>query len=162
LQSFRTHFRQSNTHSKRRLIRAGDLQQYLQQTCSFRLLLGYGCASAGIISPYLTSINHLFTSTYKRDNRTVDPKVGDPSPFEGGFAQEAHSARLTTNSPSRTRTYNLAVNSRSLYRLSYRGNNQSSWNSIMSIMQFCPVLSSLIIFSISYCNKTYEWWINAP
>ena len=25
------------------------------------------------------------------------------------------------NSPSRTRTYNLAVNSRSLYRLSYRG-----------------------------------------
>ncbi len=29
--------------------------------------------------------------------------------------------RYSRNSPSRTRTYNLAVNSRSLYRLSYRG-----------------------------------------
>ena len=29
--------------------------------------------------------------------------------------------RLYDNSPSRTRTYNLAVNSRSLYQLSYRG-----------------------------------------
>ncbi len=27
------------------------------------------------------------------------------------------------NSPSRTRTYDLAVNSRSLYQLSYRGSN---------------------------------------
>ena len=31
------------------------------------------------------------------------------------------SAELMFNSPSRTRTYDLAVNSRSLYQLSYRG-----------------------------------------
>jgi len=27
------------------------------------------------------SINHLFTDTYKRDNRTVDPKVEGSDPF---------------------------------------------------------------------------------
>ena len=57
------------------LIQTGDLQQNLQQICTFMLLLGYGCASVSIISSYLTSIKHLFTITYKLRFRTVDPKV---------------------------------------------------------------------------------------
>ena len=58
-----------------------DLQQNLQQTCAFGLLLGFGCASASILSPYFTSIKHLFTNTYKPLARTVDPKVVGSSPI---------------------------------------------------------------------------------
>jgi len=42
--------------------------------------LGYGCASVSIISPYLTSINRLFTNTYERDNGTENPCIGGSSP----------------------------------------------------------------------------------
>jgi hypothetical protein len=58
-----------------------DLQQNLQQPCAFGLRLGFGCASASILSPYLKSINCLFTNTYKCPERTVDPKVEGSSPF---------------------------------------------------------------------------------
>ena len=39
-------------------------------------LLGFACASPGITSCYLTSINHLFTISYKRDRGTHNPEVG--------------------------------------------------------------------------------------
>jgi hypothetical protein len=57
------------------------LHQNLHQIYSMRLRFGFGCASASIISSYLTSISHLLTSTYKRENRTVDPKVVGSSPI---------------------------------------------------------------------------------
>jgi hypothetical protein len=57
------------------LIRAIDLQQNLQQTCSFELLLRFGCASVSIITLYLTSINPLFTNTYKHGFGTHNPLV---------------------------------------------------------------------------------------
>jgi len=58
-----------------------DLQQDLQQTCASGLLLGFGRASASILSPYFTSIKHLLKNTYKPPARTVDPKVEGSSPF---------------------------------------------------------------------------------
>ena len=56
-----------------RLIRASDLQQRLQQTCAFGLLLGYGCASASIISPLLTSISVFLTIAYKATESISNP-----------------------------------------------------------------------------------------
>ena len=58
-----------------RLIRAGDLQQYLQQTCSLGLLLGYGCASVSIISPFSAIINRLVTNTYRTHFRFRKPML---------------------------------------------------------------------------------------
>ena len=55
------------------LIRVDNLQQNLQQTCAFRLLLRHGCASASIISLYLTVVNHLLTNTYKTPERIRNP-----------------------------------------------------------------------------------------
>ncbi|MBA7641829.1 hypothetical protein ES703_49514 [subsurface metagenome] len=49
------------------------MQQNLQQTCTFRLLLGYCCASVSIISLYLAIVNHLFTNTYKNLERIRNP-----------------------------------------------------------------------------------------
>ena len=66
------------------LIRASDLQQNLQQTCTFRLRSCFGCASASFISSYLTSINHFHTNTYKPPFRTVDLKVAGSSPAGRG------------------------------------------------------------------------------
>lgn len=58
---------------KKGLIRATDLQQ----TSIFRLLLRFGCASASIISLYLTSINVFRTNTYKTTVLTENPCVGE-------------------------------------------------------------------------------------
>jgi len=41
-----------NAESITGLLRAADLQSNLQQTCTFKLLLGFGCTSANIISPF--------------------------------------------------------------------------------------------------------------
>jgi len=57
------------------------LQQNLQQTCTFVLLLAYGCASASIISLYFTVINHLLTIIYKRRCRAENPCVGGSNPL---------------------------------------------------------------------------------
>jgi len=76
-------------------IRAGRLQQNLQQTCASALRLGFGCASASILSPYLTSIKRLSTSTYKRRLRTVDPKVEGSRPF-GLVTQVPETPALTS------------------------------------------------------------------
>ena len=46
-----------------------------QQLPSVRLRFGFGCASVGIISLYLTNINRLFTNTYKPQCQTINPKV---------------------------------------------------------------------------------------
>jgi len=63
------------------LTRAYDLQQNLQQACTFRLLSRYCYATASIISSFLAIINLVFTNTYKTLVRTVDPKVEGSSPF---------------------------------------------------------------------------------
>jgi len=52
-----------------------DLQQNLQQTCAFGLLSRYCCATASIISSFLSIINHLLTNTYKPHKRPVDPML---------------------------------------------------------------------------------------
>jgi len=53
----------------------------LQQTCTFVLLLAYGCSSASIISLYFTVINHLLTTIYTRGFRTENPCVGGSNPL---------------------------------------------------------------------------------
>lgn len=60
---------------KNRLIRVLNLQQNLQQTCSFELRLCYCCDSVSIVSLYLTVISRLTTNTYKTAKRIIDPKV---------------------------------------------------------------------------------------
>ena len=57
------------------LIRAGDLQQNLQQIGAFELLSRFGHASASIISRYVTSISGFFQRTYKREKRPTNPVV---------------------------------------------------------------------------------------
>src|SRR4030042_509975 len=75
------------------------------------------------------------------------------------------------NSPSRTRTYNRAVNTRSLYQLSYRGTNHEnqrltlnkpfSSESIQGIMQFSRPLSRPAIFLARSCKISLQHWIYA-
>jgi len=72
-----------------------DLQQNLQRRCASALRLSFGCASASTLSPYLTSIKRLFTNTYKRRLRTVDPKVEGSSPF--GLVEEVLLQQALTN-----------------------------------------------------------------
>jgi hypothetical protein len=55
-------------------------QQNAQQLCSSELLLRFGCASVSVISSFLTIINRLLTSTYKRESRTENPCVGGSTP----------------------------------------------------------------------------------
>jgi len=55
-------------------------QQNVQQLCSSELRLRFGHASVSVISSFLTIINHLLTSTYKRENRTENPCVGGSTP----------------------------------------------------------------------------------
>ena len=56
------------------------MQHNLQQTCTFRLLLAFGCASASIISLLFTSINIFTAITYKTLKRPSNPKVAGSSP----------------------------------------------------------------------------------
>jgi hypothetical protein len=63
-----------------RLIRVVDLQQNLQQACTFRLLFGFGYASISIISLLLSTINDLHTTTYKHLIGTENPCVAGSTP----------------------------------------------------------------------------------
>ena len=57
------------SHHARAKVRAKDVR------------LVYGWSTVDLISLLLAVINVLTTSTYKRDTRTVDPKVEGSSPF---------------------------------------------------------------------------------
>ena len=57
-----------------------DLQQNLQQRCSFGSRLALGCLSVGIVSPKLTVINHFITITYNATHRSTEPKVTGSNP----------------------------------------------------------------------------------
>ena len=50
-------------------------------------LLGFACASPGIISRYLTSINHLLTISYKRLAWTGGHEVAGSSPVAPTFVR---------------------------------------------------------------------------
>ena len=79
--------------------------------------------------------------------------------------------RIFPNSPSRTRTYNLAVNSRSLYQLSYRGiaikngvfysKNRLSSKSFQGIIQIFISLSRGIFSPQPNHKKTQPEWTNS-
>jgi len=58
-----------------------DAYQNAYQTCTFSSTLVLPWFYLGSISLYLTAINPFLTSTYKRESRTVDPKVEGSSPF---------------------------------------------------------------------------------
>ena len=75
----------SDESDRNGLIRAGDLQENLQQACTFGLLLRFGCASVSIISSYLPSIRYLFIYTCKPACRTSNPKVAGSSPTGCAF-----------------------------------------------------------------------------
>ena len=65
------------------------------------------------------------------------------------------------NSPSRTWTYDSAVNSRVLYRLSYRGKHlslhESCRRNFVSSSWKHPFLSKLYTFKTSYRLQTVSW-----
>jgi len=61
---------------RRRWGRGNPSRSICSRIWNSRAPLGYGCASASLASLYLTSINHLFTSTYKDPERTENPCVG--------------------------------------------------------------------------------------
>jgi hypothetical protein len=86
----------------------------------------------------------------------------------GGRNQRANDL---LSSPSRARTYNLAVNSRSLYQLSYRGiankndvfysKNRLSSKSFQSIIQIFNNLSRRIFSPRPNHKKTQLGWTNS-
>lgn len=65
-------------------------------------------------------------------NPRHDAPRGPPGPRRQSTKRPASTSRRALNSPSWTRTSNLAVNSRPLYRLSYRGMLGREGNSIES------------------------------